>query len=208
MAVTNADRIVREARRTLTLAYGRPLREEDGDGSNDGRLLREYLIGKTDRKGKIIGRKITGFQPGSAWCVFFAQAVIVRAWGDAPLPPQLRPSEGGATALREWAERFAQDGSAWKPGKPRAVIEAAREGVSTGAITLITDVKGDEFHAGVCLGSNPLPAIPEWRLPPIPYARPGCVWSLEGNTNDNGSAYGYKVALHERPLERVRLIVF
>ncbi len=155
MAVPNSERIVAVAREAIGMS-------EHPVGSNDGPELRAFM-------------KEVGFVPGEPWCLWFARAVVYKAYAGEAVP-----------------EIVALD-----TGLCQELLDVAREKdcitryVSTGSIFLLLNSQGHAFHAGICVG---------------PGAQIGTIASIEGNTNDNGSAEGYEVCRHVRPIHACRFL--
>jgi hypothetical protein len=89
------------------------------------------------------------------------------------------PLLGGCTAYRIAVESK----------KPAAVIRGM---VSQGAIFMLLDSTGDEFHAGICCG--------------VADFLPGHMVTFEGNTDSKGSAEGWETYIRVRPINRTLIL--
>ena len=141
---------------------------ESPKGSNKGKALAEAL-------------DLTPWQPGQAWCLYLAQAVLRNVYKahNRTLPDHLLPLNGGCTAYRIAVENK----------KPSAVIRGM---VSQGAIFMLLDSTGDEFHAGICCG--------------VADFLPGHMVTFEGNVNSTGSPEGWETLIRVRPINRTLIL--
>jgi hypothetical protein len=150
MATSNADATIKEAKAHIGL-------REDPIGSNDGRALRNYLSG-------------TDFQPGQAWCLYFAETAVKNAWPKgSSLPTQILWT-GSTESLRAHAAKLGK-------------LIPTTQGISKGSIMLLLKPSGVAHHAGIVVGEG---------------AEPGTIYTIEGNTNNDGSVEGYEVLLKTR----------
>ncbi len=103
----------------------KPLLQEKPRGSNDGPELRAFL-------------SASGFEPGQAWCLYFAMQCARKG---VPLDQALwfrNVLTGGCDELLSLAHRQGHAGTDF----------------STGAIFLLLHPDGDAFHAGIAVADN------------------------------------------------------
>jgi hypothetical protein len=161
MATSNYLATIKEAKAHIGL-------REDPKGSNDGRALRSYLKG-------------TNFEPGQAWCLYFAETAVKNAWPKgSPLPTQILWT-GSTEQLRAHAAKLGK-------------LIPTSQGVSKGSIMLLLKPSGVAHHAGIVVGEG---------------AEPGTIYTIEGNTNGDGSSEGFEVLLKTRHIsDSVVQVVF
>lgn len=122
------------------------------------------------------------WKPGMPWCVRFALLVASLPYKAEEFPKVLRKcvSAIGATELRE---RWEAAGG-----------QVLRGEVSRGAVFLLYDKSGDEYHAGICLGQSEV--------------FPNLMICLEGNSNPVGSPEGFEVSVRLRKIEDCAVLVY
>lgn len=162
MACTLYGKVIAEAKSKVGL-------HEVPKGSNDGKDLRAYL-------------KDTAFEAGQPWCLYFAEAVIRKAFNKANTPLPSLMWTGGTMSLLEWAKSHKKtlDGT---------------EGLSTGSIGLIHNGDPEHVHHAVIItGEDP--------------ANHDHYTTIEGNSNADGSYEGYEVVARSRPKNRIIQVIY
>jgi hypothetical protein len=116
-------RMVRNATEIIVVAHRHIGLREQPLGSNDGPQLRKALAK-------------TPFQPGQAWCYYFALACLIEAFGDVSLLP---PSVLVTGSCQNAADHAREHG---------ALVPYP----AVGSIFLLHDASGHYHHAGIISG--------------------------------------------------------
>ena len=171
----------------------------------------EETPGNSGFKDKVVEAsfKHAGWTQGASWCVFFCKVVYDVALSDAvfSLPPVLKDGKN-SNEIPDYARIAKIHDRAMKLIVGNSQSTLANFSQDNSGMFMVTDsaVPGgiiifQEFkngkglwsgHAGICIEVN---------KPQTPYKGAITGWdftTVEGNTNDNGSSNGYKVAIKHR----------